>query len=50
MKKKCFWNLMTLMMVSMLSIGFISCGGDDDEAPGGNEQVESPEDNLPESS
>lgn len=41
---------MTLMMVSMLSIGFISCGGDDDEAPGGNEQVESPEDNLPESS
>lgn len=30
MKKKYFWNLMTILMVT-LSLGFASCGSDDDE-------------------
>ena len=31
MKKKDFlWNLLTTMMVGLLSVGFVSCGGDDD--------------------
>ena len=31
MAKKYFWSLLTLMMVAMLSVGFVSCGDDDDE-------------------
>jgi len=30
MKKMYFWSLLTFMMVAMLSIGFVSCGSDDD--------------------
>jgi hypothetical protein len=29
-KKNFFLSLMTIMVVSMLSVGFVSCGGDDD--------------------
>ena len=32
MKKKYFWSLLTFMMVAMLSIGFVSCGSDDDNS------------------
>ena len=31
MNKKYFWNLLTFMMVAMLSFGFASCGSDDDD-------------------
>ena len=31
MKKKYFWSLLTFMMVTMLSVGFASCGSDDDD-------------------
>ena len=30
MNKKYLWSLLTFMMVAMLSIGFASCGSDDD--------------------
>ena len=31
MNKKHLWNLLAIMMVAMLSVGFTSCGDDDDE-------------------
>ena len=31
MSKKRLWNLSVIMMIATLSIGFISCGSDDDE-------------------
>ncbi len=31
MNKKFYWGLLTIMMVSILSVGFASCGGGDDE-------------------
>lgn len=31
MKRKYFWNLLTIMMVATLSVGFMSCGSDDDD-------------------
>ena len=31
MNKKFFWNLLTFMMVAMLSVSFVSCGGDNDD-------------------
>lgn len=31
MKKKYFWSLLTFMLVAMLSVGFASCGDDDDD-------------------
>lgn len=34
MNKKYFWSLLTFVMVTMLSVGFVSCGDDDDD--GGN--------------
>ncbi|MDO5482973.1 MAG: hypothetical protein Q4F47_08055 [Bacteroidaceae bacterium] len=35
MKKKCFWSLLTLMMVAMVSLSLSSCGNDNDEDGGG---------------
>ena len=34
MNKKYFWSLLTFLMVSMLSVGFASCGDDDDDGDG----------------
>lgn len=34
MKKKYFWSLLTFMIVAMLSVGLVSCGGDDDDDNG----------------
>lgn len=31
MNKKIFWNLLTFMMVAMVSVCFVSCGGDDED-------------------
>lgn len=31
MNKKYYWRLLTIMMVTILSVGFTSCGGGDDE-------------------
>lgn len=40
MKKKNFMFLMAAMMVAMLSVGFASCGSDDDDnSPSGNDLV-----------
>ena len=33
MNKKYFMHLLAVMMVAMLSVGFASCGGDDDDTP-----------------
>lgn len=30
-KQKYLWNMLTIAIVAMLSLGFLSCGGDDDE-------------------
>ena len=30
--KKYFWSMLALAMVTMLSVGFVSCGDDDDDA------------------
>ena len=41
MKKSSYSHLLTIMLVAMLSIGFVSCGDDeDDEITVGNELVE----------
>lgn len=41
MKKSRYLHLLTIMLVAMLSIGFVSCGDDeDDEITGGSELVE----------
>lgn len=34
-KKNHLWNLLTMMMVSMLSVSIVSCGGDDGDGPSG---------------
>lgn len=44
-KKNYLLSLLTTMMVAMLSLGFVSCGGDDDDSPtpkpnDGNEQTD----------
>ena len=48
MKKKYFWSLLTIMMVAMLSVGFASCGGENDDdmtkTPNLNENTNSNED------
>ena len=31
MKKNYLWSLLTIMMAAVLSVGFTSCGGDDDD-------------------
>lgn len=31
MKKNFLWNMLSFVMVAMLSVGFVSCGGDDDD-------------------
>ena len=41
MNKKYFWSLLSIMMVAMLSFGFVSCGGDDDDEIS-NEKKEGP--------
>ena len=38
-KKKCFWSLLTLMLVAMVSLSLSSCGDDDDDDGGGNPLV-----------
>ena len=35
MKKKRYLHLLAIMMVTMLSVGFVSCGSDDDDDDGG---------------
>ena len=41
MKKKSYLHLLTILMVAMLSFGFVSCGSDDDdEITGGSELVD----------
>ncbi|MBQ7422344.1 MAG: hypothetical protein IJV27_09430 [Prevotella sp.] len=32
MNKKFFWNLLTFMLVAMLSVSFVSCSSDDDDS------------------
>ena len=32
MKKKILWSMLTVLMVTILSISFISCGSDDDDS------------------
>lgn len=39
MKKKNFMFLMAAIMVAMLSVGFVSCGSDDDDGPSGSDLV-----------
>ncbi len=36
MKKDNFWSLVTMIMVVFVSVGFVSCGSDDDNGDGGN--------------
>ena len=38
-KKKCFWSLLTLMLLAMTSLSLSSCGDDDDDDGGGNPLV-----------
>ena len=33
MKRKNLWHLLAVVMVAMLSVGFTSCGSDDDDEP-----------------
>lgn len=35
-KRDLLWSMLTLVMVSMLSVGFMSCGSDDDDDTGEN--------------
>ena len=35
--KKYYWNLATLLMVAVLSVGFVSCSSDDDDNNSGGE-------------
>lgn len=40
-KKNYLWSLLTIMMFAVLSVGFVSCGDDDDdEITGGSELVD----------
>ena len=40
--KDLLWSLLSIMMVAMLSVGFVSCGGDDeDESSSGSGSVSS---------
>ena len=40
-KKNYLWSLLTIMMLAVLSVGFVSCGDDDDdEITGGSELVD----------
>lgn len=40
-KKNYLWSLLTIMMLAVLSVGFMSCGDDDDdEITGGSELVD----------
>ena len=39
MNKKYFWSLLTFMMVAMLSVGFASCGSDDEDGGGSGSSV-----------
>ena len=33
-KKRKLWNVLAIMMVAMLSVGFVSCGSDDEDGGG----------------
>lgn len=35
-KKNYLWNMLTMMMVAMLSVAFVSCSSDDDDKENGN--------------
>lgn len=51
MKKLFSFNKLAIAMVALLSVGFVSCGDDDENvtpAPNNGEEVAKPEDNLPE--
>lgn len=39
MKTKNYWHLLTIMMVAMLSFGFVSCGDSDDEGGGAGSEL-----------
>lgn len=43
MKKKSFWSLFAVMMVSVLCLGLASCSDDDDDDEGGNVNLENVE-------
>lgn len=43
MKKKSFWSLFAIMMVSALCLGLASCSDDDDDNDGGNVNLENVE-------
>ena len=45
MKKTNYWSLLAIMMVAMLSIGFTSCGDDDEEVTPSEQQK--PQDETP---
>lgn len=49
MEKK-FLSLLTIVVVIFASVCVVSCGDDDNGTPSKGEEVESPEDNLPEAS
>ena len=31
MRNKNLWSLLTIIMITMLTVGFVSCGSDDDD-------------------
>ena len=35
-KKKYYWSLLTVVMMAVMSVGFVSCGDDDDEPGSGS--------------
>ena len=39
MKKSVFWSMLTLAVVAMMSVGFASCGSDDDDVKGGGAEL-----------
>ena len=39
MKKKYFWNMLAILMVTMMSVSFISCGGDDEGSGGAGDSA-----------
>ena len=43
--KKYYWNLLTLLMVAVLSVGFMSCSSDDDDKESTGENTEKPTSN-----
>lgn len=39
MKRKSFWTLLAMMLLAVVSVGFVACSDDDDEGSGSNPLV-----------